>query len=546
MIQVALWLPLAAGLLAALAPRKATPWVAVLGSGIALAFGIGLLASFDSGVAGIQHPVDESWIPELGVRYSLGIDGINVFLMLLTGVSWFAVTCWGAIRTPERDKTWFFLLGLAHTATLGAFMAQDLLLFVLFFDLMLIPFFFLFAGWGEEHSGREYERTIKPAPATIKMVVYTLVGSLLMLAGAIATGVIAGDGGTPVFSMAELAANPIGEDSQRWIFCFFALAFLVKMPAFLVHGWMADAYRVAPLPALALFSAVLSKVGAYGFLRVVLPTFPDASIEFQEVLLVIALASILYGSIMAFTQTSARLVLGYSSIAQLGFITLGVFALRPDGADGAILQMVNHGLVTVPLMLLFVVLVERAGNDDIARMGGLALRAPVMAAFFLIATLALLAMPGSANFVGEFFILNGVFQAKIAFALIASIAVVMAAYYALRLYQHAMHNRLRPSLESREIGLREGVVVGALVACIVGLALYPQLILKRTDASATAAVSATGCGETTYSQDAVGEPASAGVGSDCAALDPSSEASESPATALQPGTPGREAEEVAE
>ena len=435
--------------------------------------------------------MDESWIPELGVRYSLGIDGINVFLMLLTGVSWFAVTCWGAIRTPERDKTWFFLLGLAHTATLGAFLAQDLLLFVLFFDLMLIPFFFLFAGWGEDHSGREYEQTIKPAPATIKMVVYTLVGSLLMLAGAIATGVIAGDGGTPVFSMAELAANPIGEDSQRWIFCFFALAFLVKMPAFLVHGWMADAYRIAPLPALALFSAVLSKVGAYGFLRVVLPTFPDASIEFQELVLVIALASILYGSIMAFTQTSARLVLGYSSIAQLGFITLGIFALRPDGADGAILQMVNHGLVTVPLMLLFVVLVERVGNDDIARMGGLALRAPVMAALFLIATLALLAMPGSANFVGEFFILNGVFQSKIAFALIASIAVVMAAYYALRLYQHAMHNRLRPSLESREIGLREGVVVGALVACIVALAVYPQLILKRTDASATATVEAT-------------------------------------------------------
>ncbi len=521
MIQVVLWLPLAAGLLAALAPRKATPWVAVLGSGIALGLGIGLLASFDSGVAGVQHPVDESWIPELGVRYSLGIDGINVFLMLLTGVSWFAVTCWGAIRTPDRDKTWFFLLGLAHTATLGAFIAQDLLLFVLFFDLMLIPFFFLFAGWGEDHPGRAYEGTIKPGPATIKMVVYTLVGSLLMLAGAIATGVIAGDGGTPVFSMAELAANPIGEDSQRWIFCFFALAFLVKMPAFLVHGWMADAYRVAPLPALALFSAVLSKVGAYGFLRVVLPTFPDASIEFQEVVLVIALASVLYGSIMAFTQTSARLVLGYSSIAQLGFITLGIFALRPDGADGAILQMVNHGLVTVPLMLLFVVLVERVGNDDIARMGGLALRAPVMAAFFLIATLALLAMPGSANFVGEFFILNGVFQAKVAFALIASIAVVMAAYYALRLYQHAMHNRLRPSLESREIGLREGIVVGALVACMVALAVYPQLILKRTDASATAAVEATQTSP-----------------------EVASETSESPATASQPRTPGSEAEDV--
>ena len=184
---------------------------------------------------------------------------------------------------------------------------------------------------------------------------------------------------------------------------------------------MPDAYRVAPLPALAVFSAVLSKVGAYGFLRVVLPIFPDATVEFQEVVLVIALASILYGSVMAFTQTSARLVAGYSSVAQLGFITLGIFALRPDGADGAVLQMVNHGLVIAPLLLICVVLVERAGTDDITRMGGLAMRAPVLAALFLIVTMALLAMPGSANFVGEFFILNGVFQEKIAFALIASL-----------------------------------------------------------------------------------------------------------------------------
>ncbi|MDP9189196.1 MAG: NADH-quinone oxidoreductase subunit M [Actinomycetota bacterium] len=548
MIQVILWLPLAAGLLAALAPRRLTPWIAVLGAGTALGLGIGLLTGFDSDVAGLQHPVDESWIPELGVRYQLGVDGINVFLMLLTSVAWFAVTCWGAIRTPERPKTWFLMLGLAHTATLGAFLAQDLLLFVLFFDLMLIPFFFLFAGWGEEHPGREYEQTVKPGPATIKMVVYTLVGSLLMLAGAIATGVIAGDGGTPIFSMAELAANPLSEGSQRWIFCFFALAFLVKMPAFLLHGWMADAYRVAPLPALALFSAVLSKVGAYGFLRVVLPIFPDATIEFQEVVLVIALASILYGSIMAFTQTSARLVAGYSSVAQLGFITLGIFALRPDGADGAILQMVNHGLVTVPLLLLFVVLVERTGSDDIKRMGGMALRAPVMAAMFLIVTMALLAIPGSANFIGEFFILNGVFQAKIVFALVASLGIAMAAYYALRLYQHAMHDRLREGLESREIGLREGAIVGALVACIIGLALYPQLILKRSDASATAAVEAVQQPLTSLEAPRGASASNAAATVEAAQTSPAEPggASASLTPAPQAAASGREAEEAAE
>ncbi|MGZ8621484.1 MAG: complex I subunit 4 family protein [Solirubrobacterales bacterium] len=478
-----LWLPLAAALLACLAPRRLAPSVATAGALGTLVLAVVLVLDFDPDLAGLQHAVDESWIPDLGVRYQLGVDGISIFLVALTAVAWFAATAWSAVHTPDRAKTYFLMFGIAETATLGAFLAQDLLLFVLFFDLMLIPFYFLFGSWGEPHAGREWERKIEPTPATIKMIVYTLVGSLLMLAGAIATGVIAGDGGTPVFAMAELRAAPLGEGTQTWIFCFFAAAFLVKMPAFLVHGWMPDAYRVAPLAALAVFASVLSKVAAYGFLRVVLPIFPDATVNLQEVILLIALASIVYGSVMAYTQDSARLVAGYSSVAQLGFITLGIFALRPDGADGAVLQMVNHGLVMVPLMLIMVVLAERTGGDDIKRMGGLALRAPVLATLFLVVTMALLAIPGSANFVGEFYILNGVFQEKIVFALIASVAIAMAAYYALRLFQHAMHNRLGEGVESKEIGRREGAIVGALVACIVGLALYPQLILERADES---------------------------------------------------------------
>jgi len=486
-IQVMLWLPLAAGLIACFAPKRFAPWIAAAGSFFALDLAIRLVTDFDSNAPGLQHTVDESWIPDLGVRYQLGIDGISVFLVLLTAVLWFAATTWSAVRTPERPKTYFFLLGLAETATLGAFLAQDLLLFVLFFDLMLIPFYFLFGSWGEEHPGRENEGPITPSAATVKMIVYTLVGSLLMLAGAIATGIFAGDG-TPEFSMQALAADPLGEGSQNWIFWFFAAAFLVKMPAFLVHGWMPDAYRVAPLPVLAVFSGVLSKVGAYGFLRVVLPIFPDATVNFQEVLLVIAVASIFYGSVMAFTQTSARLVAGYSSVAQLGFITLGIFALRPDGADGAVLQMVNHGIVIAPLMLIFVLLYDRTKTDDVSKMGGLAMRAPVLAGLFLVVTMALLAMPGSANFVGEFFILNGVFQEKIAFALIASVAVAMAAYYALRMFQATMHNRKPDNVESRDMGKREGAIIGALVACIVGLALYPQVVLERTDTAAVGTI----------------------------------------------------------
>jgi NADH-quinone oxidoreductase subunit M len=483
-IETLLWAPLTAALVAALFPGRISGWVATIGPLASLALAIAVVARFDPS-GGLQHTVDSSWIPALGVRYQLGVDGISLFLVLLTTVLWFAATLWSAFNPPERPRLYFLMFGLAETAVLGAFLAQDLILFVLFFDLMLIPFYFLFGSWGAEHPGRpeEGEGPIRPQAATIKMIVYTLVGSLLMLAGAIATGILTADGGPVSFNIQYLATHPLGSGSQYWIFWFFAAAFLVKMPAFPLHGWMPDAYRVAPLPALALFSGVLSKVGAYGFLRVVLPVFPAATNHFQEVILAIAVASILYGSVMAFTQTSARLILGYSSVAQLGFITLGIFSLRPDGADGAVLNMVNHGLVVAPLMLICVLLVERTGTDDIRRMGGLAMRAPVLAALFLIATLALLAMPGSANFIGEFYILNGIFQAKIVYAFVAAIGIVLSAYYALRLYQHAMHNRKPDGIESREVGLLRGTVVAGLVACIVGLALWPGLILHRADDS---------------------------------------------------------------
>jgi NADH-quinone oxidoreductase subunit M len=356
---------------------------------------------------------------------------------------------------------------------------------------MLVPFYFLFGAWGSDREGGP-----TAAAATLKMIVYTLIGSLLMLVAAIATGIIAADGGHLTFSIAALQEHGLSHGSQQWIFWFFAAAFLVKMPAFLLHGWMPDAYRAAPLPALAVFSGVLAKVGAYGFLRVVLPLFPDATVEFQEVILVIAIASILYGSVMAFTQTNVRLIAGYSSVAQLGFITAGIFALSADGSDGAVLQMVNHGLVVAPLFVIVAILLERTGTEDIREMGGMALRAPVLAALFLIVALATLAMPGSANFIGEFYILNGLFEAKIVFAFIAISGVAMSAYYALRLYQQTMHNRKPEGLLSREIGLRDGLVLVPLVLCIVGLALYPQLILERTAPTVDKAVSRVRDGET--------------------------------------------------
>jgi NADH-quinone oxidoreductase subunit M len=473
-LSIVVFLPLLAGLLAALVPGRMSRWVVLAGTVAVLAYWIAMLADFPSDGAGMRYVTSDEWIPELGVHYALGVDGLNLFLIGLTAILSVAAVLAACFREWDRPKLFYFHMALAETAVLGAFVAQDLALFVVFFDLMLVPFYFLIGTWGE------YRRVY----ATTKVVIYTLAGSLLMLAGAIALGVLSGtESGQPVsFLFSDLVQRTLPAGTQNWIFWLFALAFLVKMPAFPFHGWMPDGYRAAPIPVLILFSGVLSKVGAYGFLRIVLPTMPDASVKFQEVLIIIAVISILYGSILAFSQDNARLVVGYSSIAQLGFITLGIFALDDKGAQGAVMQMVTHGLVVAPLFLIIYLLAQRAqGSELLSDMGGVAFRAPVMAALFLIVTFATLAMPGSANFVGELYILFGAFDQKFAYGVVASIGVALAAVYMIRMFQRSMHNPLGAKVESREMTFRDGIVVVPLVAAIIGLGVYPQLVLDRTE-----------------------------------------------------------------
>jgi len=460
--------------------------IPLLGSVLALALAIGYIADYKTTGAPLQHVTDVVWISELGIHYKLAITGLNVFLIGLTTLLFAAAILASNLRTGaqrfERPRLFYFHFMLAESAVLGAFLAQDLALFVAFFDLMLIPFYFLIGGWGRE-PGR--------VKATIKLVIYTLVGSLLMLAGAIATGVLAAQqgGGHITFVLSSLQALPLSTGSQEWIFLFFAAAFLVKMPAFPLHGWMPDGYRAMPIEVLMVFSGVLSKVGAYGFLAIVLPLFPRATAHFQTLMLVIGLASILYGSVVAFTQTDARLIVGYSSVAQMGFITLGIFALNPQGAQGALLQMFNHGLVVAAILFIVALLARRAGgSEDLKDMGGIAFRAPVLASLFLIVALATLAMPGSSNFVGEFLILLGVFKTKLAIAVIAFTGVVMASVYALRMFIRAMHNRVGADVDSREISLRDGLVLAPLVVVILFFALYPQLALHRSERAVRVAV----------------------------------------------------------
>ena len=475
-LSIVLWLPLAAGLVALALPGAAARWMSVVGALAALGYAIVLAVDYDTAQGGLQYVTDEVWIRSLGIHYKLAVTGLNLFLILLTAIAFLASALWVALSDAEIERPGLYalLMGLAQSAVVGAFLAQDLALFVVFFDLMLVPFYFLTLVWGGPGRGA----------AVLKLFVYTLVGSLLMLVGAIATGVLAkaGAGGEVSFVISDLQHAPLAKGSQEWIFLVFALAFLIKMPAFPFHGWMPDGYLQMPIPVLAVFTAVLSKVAAYGFLQVALPLFPRAAVEYQELLMLLSLASILYGSAMAFSASQARLVLGYSSVAQLGFITLGIFALNAQGADGALIQAVNHGLVAAPLVFVVALLAQRsAGSEDLRDMGGIAFRAPVLAVLFLVLTLALLAMPGSSNFIGEFLILLGAFQSKTAIAIIASVGVGMAAVYALRLYIRSMHNRVGPKVESRELRLADGLVLVPLVLAVLALALAAQAALKAGD-----------------------------------------------------------------
>jgi NADH-quinone oxidoreductase subunit M len=471
-LSILIFWPLLLALVGALAPRGISSLIALLGSLVPLGYAIILLTDFDYGSGRLQYITDDKWIPDLGIRYSLGVDGLNLWLVALTALLFAASTLWVVLRPVERPKLFAVHFGIAEAAVLGAFLAQDLALFVLFFDLMLVPFYFLVGQWG----GPERVR------AAVKMFIYTLVGSLLMLAGAVALAVLAGTDG-PNFSLAFLRepANLLGDGTQKLLFVTFGLAFLIKMPAFPFHGWMPDAYRNMPLPVLAVFSGVVSKVAAYGLLRIVLPIFPAAADDWQMIMLILAVLSILYGSLQAFTQTNMRLILGFSSVAQLGFIVLGIFAFDSEarGAQGALLQAINHGLVVAPLFLIIVLLAARAGgSEDIRDMGGIASRAPVLAGLFMIVTLATLAMPGSANFAGEFLILLGVFSSKIVIAFIASLGVILASVYALRMYIRSMHNRVGPAVESFELSFRDALVLVPLVLAIIAFAVYPQQAVK--------------------------------------------------------------------
>ena len=461
-----LWLlPLAgAALIAGMPPRLAKFWGVVVAL-TTLAISISMAVLFAPGTQGFQFSEAAPWIPPLRVFYRLGVDGISLWLVVLNAF----LTVIAVLATPiaTRHVSRFIALMLAMSAGLaGVFMATDLVLFYVFWEAMLIPAYFLLWLFGEGDQ---------PGRAAVKFVLYTLAGSLLMLVGVIGEYVATGQ---QTFDLAKLATLPPSPSIQFGLFFVFALAFAIKTPLFPFHSWLPDAYMAAPTPMLITFAGVMGKAGAYGFLRIVVPLFPEPVgwWDWRWVIPVLAVAAIVWGALMAIAQRDMKLLVAYSSVSHMGFIVLGIFSYNVQGQQGAVLQMVNHGIIISALFLIVAWIADRAGTRDRSAMAGLAARMPVMAGVFIIVTLAALGLPGLNSFVGEFMTLLGAWQRAPVLALFGAIGLVLAPVYMLRLFQGTMQGPPAGPVPRSDIYARELLVLTPLVLLMFTIGLYPYVL----------------------------------------------------------------------
>ena len=394
------------------------------------------------------------WIPSLGINYSLSVDGISLLLLALTAL--LTVVCIAAsFRIEKKAKNYMAFMLLLESGILGVFLSTNLFLFYIFWEVMLIPAYFLLGSWGGER--RIY--------AAFKFVLYTAVGSFLMLAGIIALGYfhqIAGSSCGYTLDLNTLlntdAGCSIPNNIQIWLFLAFAAAFAVKVPFVPFHSWLPDAYSEAPAPVTAMLAGAMSKTGAYGFLRLCIPLFPYAAQKLAPFFSILAIVGILYCAVLALVQTDLKRLLGYSSISHLGVIMLGLFAFSTQSIEGSVLQMVNHGITIAALFLLVGFLEERTGTRRLGNFGGLAARLPLLATVMAIAALSSLGLPGLNSFAGEFLTLIGVFRTTPVFSILATAVVIPAAWYMLRFFQESMQG---PKQKEGQVGtmLRKGTLI---------------------------------------------------------------------------------------
>jgi NADH-quinone oxidoreductase subunit M len=479
MIQIQLttiWLlPLISAFLVAFMPPRWSKWMSVAASVAALVVTAVVALIFDPNLSGYQFSEQITWIPQFHIFYHLGIDGISVWLVVLNAL----LTVIAVLATPVSMKNVnrFLALILAMSAGLaGVFMAVDLVLFYVFWEAMLIPAYFLLWLFGEGD---------KPGRAAVKFVIFTLVGSLLMLVGVIGEYVFTGQ---QTFDLAKLSTIAPSSSIQFGLFFVFALAFAIKTPLFPFHGWLPDAYRAAPTPMLITFAGVMGKAGAYGFLRIAVPLFPDpvGLWDWRWVMPVLAVAAIIWGALMAIAQRDMKLIVGYSSVSHMGFIVLGIFALNVQGQQGAILQMVNHGIIIAALFLLVAWIADRTGTRDRSALAGLAGRMPVMAGVFTVVVLAALGLPGLNSFVGEFMTLLGAWQRAPVLAVIGAVGLVLAPVYMLRLFQGAMHGEPTEAKPMADIYAGQLALLTPLILLMFVLGLYPYVLTRLMTALAQA------------------------------------------------------------
>src|SRR5438067_1524888 len=448
---VLICLPVAGALAIWILPlsRYATGSLAVLFSLAEVGVWIEQAARFDFGKNGLQFSQNTPWIKDLHVGYHVGEYGFSLWLVGLTVVSMAACIGYGFWVGRDRPRAYFGLMLLLTGATVGVFVAQDLLLFYAFFEAMLIPLYVLVGVWGG--PGR--------LGATLKLLLYTMAGSLIMLAAIVAYGLKVG-----TFDLVDAPTS-----ASRWLFLGFMLAFVIKAPLFPFHGWLPDAYREAPAEVTAVLSGVIAKAGTYGMLRIAIAKFPEPAHYYRTLILALAAAALVYGSILAFRATDFRGVVAYSSMAQSGLIALGLFSGTTLGYDGAILQMVAHGLISVSLFLLAGTIERRTTTDQFALLGGMARGRPALATLLMTTGILSLAVPGSASFAGEFLILAGSYQRAWWWAAIGAGAIVLAAMYMLRLISAVLHEARGSTVVDEALDLRPGEL--ALIAPLVGMLL---------------------------------------------------------------------------
>lgn len=482
MVSIVIFLPLVGALLTMLARNdSAIKWSALLVTSVTFVASIALYMQFDPAISTATAPqlaqMSDSWFPgQFDIKYFVGIDGLNLLLIMLTTLLGPIVVLSSWTYIGKNLKPYYVLLLVLQTGVTGVFASFDIFLFYIFFELTLIPMYFIIGIWGGEN--RVY--------AALKFVIYTLVGSLLMLVALIYLGYAAGDavnGGVFTTDWFKLVAFNMPVDMQGWLFLLFALAFAIKVPLFPFHTWLPDAHVQAPTGGSVILAGVLLKMGTYGLVRFCLPFFPNAAVDYAMLIAVLAVIGIVYGALVSRAQTDIKKLVAYSSVSHLGFVVLGIFAFTVESMQGAMIQMINHGISTGALFLIVGMLYERRHTRNMADYGGIAFSVPVLTFFMILSVLASAGLPGLNGFVGEFLILIGSFQSTVLdspwLVVVATTGVILAAVYLLYMVYETFwgpleneENRTMKDLNFRELGL---LIPLAVLMIVLGFAPTPFL-----------------------------------------------------------------------